>query len=106
MKNKTDLECVKDMFGKLGAGQSCDDVVDEVHLRHKENGPIIRPIIVEFRRKYDKWTVMRMRAKLRECEEYRSVFLEMDLSREEREVRKARVMKLKEERIQKERQWK
>ena len=28
----------------------------------------------------------------------------MDLSREEREVRKARVMRLKEERIQKERQ--
>ena len=28
-----------------------------------------------------KWTVMRMKAKLRECEEYRSVFLEMDLSR-------------------------
>ena len=46
---------------------------------------------------YDKWTVMRMKAKLRECEEYRSVFLEIDLSREEREVRK-----LKEERIQKE----
>ena len=28
---------------------------------------------------------MRIKAKLRECEEYRSVFLEMDLSREERE---------------------
>ena len=66
--------------------------------------PIIRPIIVEFRSEYDKWTVMRMKAKLRECEEYRSVFLEMNLSREEREVRKARVMRLKEERIQKERQ--
>ena len=43
-----------------------------------------------------------MKAKLRECED---TFLEMDLSREEREVRKARVMKLKEERIQKERQY-
>ena len=28
---------------------------------------------------------MRIKTKLRECEEYRSVFLEMDLSREERE---------------------
>ena len=83
----------------LHPGQSCDDVVDVVQLRQKENGPIIRPIIVEFRSEYDKWTVMRMK-----CEEYRSVFLEMDLSREEREVRKARVMRLKEERIQKERQ--
>ena len=78
------MECVKDVFGKMGAGQSCDDVVDVVRLRQKENGPIIRPIIVEFRSEYDKWTVMKMKAKLRECEEYRSVFLEMDLSREER----------------------
>ena len=106
LKNKTgksDVECVKDVFGKMGAGQGSNDVVDVVRLGQKENSPIIRPIIVEFRSEYDKWTVMRMKAKLRECEEYRSVFLEMDLSREEREVRKARVMKLK-ERIQKERQ--
>ena len=94
---KSDVEYVKDVFGKMGACQSCDDVVDVVRLRQKENGPIIRPIIVEFRSEYDKWTVMKMKAKLRECEEYRSVFLELDLSREEREVRKARVMKLKEE---------
>ena len=95
------MECVKDVFGKMGACQSCDVVVDVVRLRQKENGHIIRQLI---RSEYDKWTVMRMKAKLRECEEYRSVFLEMDLSREEREVRNARVMKLKEERIQKERQ--
>ena len=77
LKNKTgksDVECVKDVFGKMDAGQSCDDVVDVVRLRQKENGPISRPIIVEFRSEYDKWTVMRMKAKLRECEEYRSVF--------------------------------
>ena len=77
LKNKTgksDVECVKDVVGKMGAGQSCDDVVDVVRLRQKENGPIIRPIIMEFRSEYDKWTVMRMKAKLRECEEYRSVF--------------------------------
>ena len=77
LKNKTgksDVECVKDVFGKVGAGQSCDDIVNVVRLRQKENGPIIRPIIVEFRSEYDKWTVMRMKAKLRECKEYRSVF--------------------------------
>ena len=87
LKNKTgksDVECVKNVFGKMGAGQRCDDVVDVVRLRQKENGPIIRSIIVEFRSEYDKWTVMRVKAKLKECEEYRSV-LEMDLSREERE---------------------
>ena len=47
---------------------SCDNIVDVVRLRQKENGPIIRPIIGEFRNEYDKWTVMRMKAKLRECE--------------------------------------
>ena len=107
LKNKTgksDVEWVKNVFGKMGAGESCDDVVDEVRLTQKENCLIIRLIIVEFRSEYDKWTVMMMKAKLRECEEYRSVFciLEMDLSKEEREVRKARVMELTEERIQKE----
>ena len=100
LKNKTgksDVECVKDVFGNIGAGQSCDYIVDVVRLRQKES-------IVEFRSEYDKWMVMRMKTKLRECEEYRSVFLEIDLSREEREVRRARVLKLKEERIQKEKQ--
>ena len=42
---KSDVECVKDVFGKMGAGQTCDDVVDVVQLRQKENGPIIRPIV-------------------------------------------------------------
>ena len=39
---------------------------------------------MEFRSEHAKWTMMRMKSKLRECEEYRSV-LEMDLSWEERE---------------------
>ena len=33
LKNKTgksDVECVKDVFGKMGTGQSCDDVMDVV----------------------------------------------------------------------------
>ena len=63
LKNKTgksDVECVKDGFGKMGAGQSCDDIVDVVRLIKNENGPIIRPIIVDFRSEYDKRTVMRM----------------------------------------------
>ena len=70
--------------------------MDVVRLIQKENGLIIGSIIVEFRSEYDNWTGMSMKAKLRECEEYRM--------REERDVRKARIMKLKEEQIQKERQ--
>ena len=44
LKNKTgksDVECVKDGFGKMGEGQSCDDVVDVVRLRQITNYPII-----------------------------------------------------------------
>ena len=44
LKNKTGksgVECVTDVFGKMGAGQSCDDVVDVVRLRQKENGPLL-----------------------------------------------------------------
>ena len=78
------VECVKDVFGKMCAGQSSDDVVDVVRLRQKENGPIIRPIIVEFRSEYDKWTVIRMKVKLRECEEYRSVFRDGSVEGRER----------------------
>ena len=66
--------CKRNVFGKMGAGQSCDDYVDVVRLSQKENGPIIRPVIVEFRSEYDKRTVMRMKAKLREVEEYRFFF--------------------------------
>ena len=91
LKNKTgksDVECVKDVFGKIGACQCSDDVVDVVRIRQKENCPITRPLIVAFRSEYVKWTVMMMKAKLRECEAY-IIVLEMDLLREEREVRKA-----------------
>ena len=59
--------------------------MDVVRLRQREDSPIIKPIIVEFKREYDKWTVMNFKTKLRECEEYRSV-LELDMWREEREV--------------------
>ena len=93
---KSDVECVHDVFGK-----SCDDVVDVVRLTQKENGPIVRPIIVEFRSEYDKWTVMRMKAKLRECKEYNSFFRDGSVEGREGEVRKARVIKLKEDTIQK-----
>ena len=57
LKNKTgksDVECVKDVFGNMSACQSCDDILDVVRQRQKENGPIIRPIMVEFRSDNDK----------------------------------------------------
>ena len=88
----------------MGASQNCDDIVDVVQLRQRENGPISWSIIVEFRSEYDKWTVMRIKTKLRECEEYKRVFREGSVEGRVREVWKARILKLKEERIQKEKQ--
>ena len=45
-----------------------------VRMRKKDEGGSIRPIIVEFRTEYDKWTVLRNKSDLREMNEYRSVF--------------------------------
>ena len=44
LKNKTgksDVECVKDVFGKMGAGKSCYDIVDVVRLRQKKTVPLL-----------------------------------------------------------------
>ena len=82
---KSNVVCVKHVFGNMGAGQIHDDVVDVVRLRQKENGLSIRPIIVEFRSEYDKWAVLRIKAKLRECEEYISVLRDVSVEGRERE---------------------
>ena len=42
---------------------------------------MIRPIIIEFRAEYDKWTVLRNKADLQEINEYKNVFLEQDVLR-------------------------
>ena len=42
---KSDVECVKEMFGKMGAGQSCDNI-DVVRLRQKENGHMKEVIVM------------------------------------------------------------
>ena len=81
LKNKTgksDVDCVKEVFGNMGAGESCGDIVDCGTT--KTEGKLLyylannRGVCI----------VMRMKTKLNECEEYISV-LEMNQSREERE---------------------
>ena len=52
-------------FETMGERQGCDDVMQ---LRQREYGPNKRPLIVEFRSEYNKWTVMRKKLKLRESE--------------------------------------
>ena len=92
-EGKSDVECVKNAVEKMGAHQSCDNVVNVV-IETEGKRPIVRPIILDFRSEYDKWTVIKMKTKLREYDEYRSV-LEMDLSRKERKRMKTRIRKLK-----------
>ena len=43
-------------------------------MRKKDKGGSIRPIIVELKTEYDKWTVLRNTSDLREINEYRNVF--------------------------------
>ena len=47
----------------------------------------------KFRAEYDKWTVLRNKIDL--MNEYRNVFLEQDVSREEREKRRVRIQERK-----------
>ena len=61
-----------------------------MRMRKNDVGGVIRPIIVEFRAEYDKWTVLRNKADFREMNEYRDG-LEQDASREEREKRRVRI---------------
>ena len=41
-------------------------------MRKKEGDETVKPVIVEFKSEYDKWTVLRNKADLREIEEYKS----------------------------------
>ena len=58
----------------------------------------MKPVIVEFKSEYDKWTVLRYKAELREIEEYNRFLLDMDLPREAQELRRLSVLKKKSER--------
>ena len=67
-----------------------------LRMRKKDEGGSIRPIIVELRTEYDKWTVLRNKSDLREMNEYRNI-LEQDVSREEREKRQVMIRERKAE---------
>ena len=45
------------MIGDMGVRVREEDIVDVVQLRKKDEGGIIRTIIVEFIAEYNKWTV-------------------------------------------------
>ena len=71
---KNDRDRVIEMIGDMGVRVKEEEMVDVVRMRKKDGRGPIRPIIVEFRTEYDKWTVLRNKSDLREMNEYRSVF--------------------------------
>ena len=73
-KEKNDRDRVIEMIGDMGVRVREEEIVDVVRMRKKDEGGPIRPIIVEFRTEYDKWTVLRNKSNLWEMNEYRSVF--------------------------------
>ena len=86
-REKNNRDRVIKMIGDMGVRVREEDIVDVVRMRKNDEGGLIRPIIVEFRTEYDKWTVLRNTSDLWEMNDYRNV-LEQDVSKEEREKRR------------------
>ena len=74
LKEKNYRDRVIEMIGDMGVRVREEEIVDVVRMRKKDEGGSIRPIIVESRTEYDKWTVLRNKSDLREMNEHRSVF--------------------------------
>ena len=95
-EKKNDRDRVIEMIGDMGVRVREEEIVD-VRMRKTDERGSIRPIIVEFRTEYDKWTVLRNKSDLREMNKYRNVILEQDVSREEIEKRRVMIQERKAE---------
>ena len=58
------------MFERMGVKICSEDVLDIIRMRKKECDETVKPVIVEFKSEYDKWTVLRNKADLRGIEGY------------------------------------
>ena len=95
---KNDNVVAMDMFERMGVIIGSEDVSDIIRMRNKEGDEAVKPVIVEFKSEYDKLTVLRNKPGLREIEEYKSCFTEIERSREKRELGRLNVQKKKTER--------
>ena len=68
-REKNDRDRVIEMIGDMGVRVREEEIVDVVRMRKKNEGGSIRPIIVESRTEYAKWTVLRNKSDLREMNE-------------------------------------
>ena len=86
-REKNYRDRVIEMIGDMGVRVREEEIVDVVRMREKDEGGSIRPIIVDFRTEYDKWTMLRNNSDLREMNEYRNVLeLVVRWKREKRQV--------------------
>ena len=60
-EKKEKRDRVIEMIGDMGVRVREEEIVDVVRMRKKDEGGLIRPIIVEFRTEYDKWTVLTLK---------------------------------------------
>lgn len=85
---KSDKDQMKEIFEVLNVGHRIreEDVVDIRRMREIDNveSGKARPLIVEFRTSYEKWIVLGRKVDLKNHDQYKKVFLDMDRNREER----------------------
>ena len=89
--------CVKEQVNEiielLGNNVSRESISDVVRVRaNGDNVERVRPVIVTFKAEYDKWQFLKNKSDLKGKVKLRSVFLEIDMSREERAAKRERVM--------------
>ena len=86
---KTEGESTKEKLERL-----IDDLdvgvtpVCVIRMGEKEGARGPRPVIVEFNNEKEKWDVLKEKARLRGTEEWKKVFLEMDVARDMRDQRR------------------
>ena len=104
-ERKNDREQVLDMIDRMGVNVRKEDVKDVIRMRDRDGSSgVARPLIVEFKSEYDKWTVLRNKSDLRGMNEYRRVFLELDRTKEERAANRLKVVAERERKMNARRQ--
>ena len=92
-KDHSVKEQVNEIIELLGNNVSRENISDVVRMRaNRDNVERVRPVIVTFKAEYDKWQFLKNKSDLKEKDKFRSVFLEIDMLREERAAKRERMM--------------
>ena len=96
-KEESDKEQVNEIIEILGKNVKSENVSDVIRMRPTGEATTnrVRPVIVEFKSEYDKWQFLRNKKDLKESDKYKRVFLEIDMSKEEREIRREKFLEKK-----------